>query len=158
MGRVLLWASLAVVLAAAAREGAVALDLIGVGRLPGEEAPGEPLRGTALLVILMGGLVVAGLGLGGWVRRTPALGLVPLAGFSLLLSHYYSYDPYYAPSLRRFSDGAFLPLSAVVPAGVLAAAVAALLSFATTVRGGAIAAGVLLPGVCILTLFSGIGH
>ena len=110
---------------------------IGLGHLPGEAAPGEALLGAALLITLMGGFVVGGLGLSGRVRRTPALSLVPLAGFSLLLSHYYSYDPYYAPSLRRFSDGAFLPLSAVFLAGVLAAAVTALLSSATRAQGSA---------------------
>ena len=92
----------------AAYELLVALGVIGLGPQPGDAPAGAttivPLALLALL--LVGGLLLAamgGRGWNGWGRlAVPAAGA---AASAFLVARFYSYDPYYAPYLRRMSEG-----------------------------------------------------
>jgi hypothetical protein len=92
----------------AAYELLVALGVIGLGSQPGAAPAGAtaivPLALLALL--LVGGLLLAvamgGRGWNGWGRLgVPAAGA---AAAAFLVTRFYSYDPYYAPYLRRMSE------------------------------------------------------
>ena len=94
-----------VLFAAAAYEAAVALEWISLGSEPGEDAPGQAVVTIAAFLALgvgMGVGVAAALGRRA-VRRWPAL-LIPVAAAIYLIAHYYAFDSYYLPTLRRFSD------------------------------------------------------
>jgi hypothetical protein len=84
--------------------------------------------------------------------------LWPIAGATVafLLARYLSYDPYYAPSLRRMSDGGL-----VSPEWVAFVCVAAAATAATARRGPRLATAViaLLMWTSALTaLAMGLGH
>jgi hypothetical protein len=94
-----------VLFAAAAYEAAIALEWISLGSEPGEDAPGQAVVTIAAFLALGAGMgvgVAAALGRGA-VRRWPAL-LIPVAAATYLIAHYYAFDSYYLPTLRRFSD------------------------------------------------------
>jgi hypothetical protein len=55
---------------------------------------------TAALVALIAGAVALGVRVHS--RVAP---LVPLAAVAFVVARFYSFDPYYAPELRRMSDG-----------------------------------------------------
>ena len=108
-----------VLLAAAAYEAAVALEWISMGRQPGDDATGQAVVTIAAFLALLTG-IVATLVSRRIVRPWPAA-LVPLAAASYLLAHYYAFDSYYLPSLRRFSDSGSVSSTWVY--GVVVAAV-----------------------------------
>jgi hypothetical protein len=146
-----------VLFAAAAYEAAVALEWIPMGSQPGEDPPGQAVATTAAFLALVVGM---GLGAAAALRmratpRWPAV-LVPAAAVAYLTAHFYAFDPYYLPTLRRFSDQ-----GSVRPAWVLGVAVSALLdALAVGVRprvGFALMPPVLF--VCAVTVVAeGIGH
>jgi hypothetical protein len=96
---------LAVLAAATAYEAAVALGWLAVGPEPGQAPTGNGLvLGAAVLALVAGaGLCVVH----AW-RPPPqvdALGsLLAPAAAAFVLARFYTYDPYYAPTLRRMSD------------------------------------------------------
>jgi hypothetical protein len=96
---------LAVLAAATAYEAAVGLGWLAVGPEPGEAPPGNGLvLGAAVLALVAG----AGLCLVHAWAPLPQLDasgslLAPAAG-AFALARFYTYDPYYAPTLRRMSD------------------------------------------------------
>jgi hypothetical protein len=118
------WAPVAVlcVLAAAtAYEALVALGVIGLGSEPGEGPQGE---GTILLIAVGAMLVEAGLAvLAAAGLRLPYVGLFAPAAAAVLVARFYTFDPYYLPTLRRMSDGGLL--SPVLVYGLVAFALAA---------------------------------
>jgi len=108
IARRLLPVLVAVVAVGAVYELLVALGVLGLGPQPGDAPAGAavivPLALLALL--LVGGLLLAaamgGRGWNGWGRLTvPAAGA---AAAAFLVARFYSYDPYYAPYLRRMSE------------------------------------------------------
>lgn len=108
MARRILLAAIGVAAAGAAYELLVALGVIGLGPRPGDAPAGAtaivPLALLALL--LAGGLLLAaavgGRRWNGWGRlAVPAAGA---AASAFLVARFYSYDPYYAPYLRRMSE------------------------------------------------------
>jgi hypothetical protein len=96
-----------------------ATSVIGLGAQPGEESS---LVGVGVAAGFFGTLLAAAAVLVGprWARVLPLLA----AGF--LAARFESYDPYYAPALRRMSDGGlvtpwwtwFLCAAAVAAAGL----------------------------------------
>jgi hypothetical protein len=89
------------------------------------------------------------------LHRWPAT-LVPVAAAAYAAAHYYAFDAYYLPGLRRFSDGGMVPspwLYGVVVAAVIAAA---------AIRRRPSAAPVLTPLVLLVcagtVLAEGAGH
>lgn len=49
-----------------------------------------------------------------YARRLPALMLVAPAAAAFVVARFYAFDPYYAPSLRRASDGGLVPTAEIV--------------------------------------------
>jgi hypothetical protein len=145
---------LAVLVAATAYEAGVALGVIGIGSLPGEGPPGsEILRGVSAVALLAAALLAAGLlALGPPAPPVSAL-LAPTAA-AFMVAHYYSFDPYYAPSLIRYSSGVISPVLIFT-----VAALAVAMGFLTRARpslGLFLSAPVILA-CALLAWFAGIG-
>ena len=112
------WVTVGVLVAAAAYELALALGAGSIGPDPGEDVPGATaVRLVAVLAMLVG----AGL-VGAKLRPTVAALLAPAAAL-FVVAFDFTFDPYYAPTERRYSDGGMSPLSwivAVAAAGIVA--------------------------------------
>jgi hypothetical protein len=143
-----------VLLAAAAYEAAVALEWISMGSKSGDEAAGQAAATLAAFVALLTGIVATVVSRR-ILHRWPAT-LVPVAGAAYLVAHYYAFDSYYLPSLRRFSDSG--GVSSVWVYGVVVSAV--IVAFA--IRRRPSVAPVLTPIVlliCVGTVVAeGFGH
>ena len=101
------WAVVLVLLAATAYEAAIALEWISMGSQPGDDAPAQGVVTIAAFLALLTG-IVATLISRRILRRWPAT-LVPIAAAAYMVAQYYSFDSYYLPSLRRFSDAGSIP-------------------------------------------------
>ena len=111
-------------MAAAAYELALALGAGSVGPQPGEDVPGATaIRVVAALAMFVGvGLVAAKLG-------PPVVALLAPAAVLFVVPLYFTFDPYYAPTERRYSDGGIFPLgwiAAVAVVGLVAGVLTAL--------------------------------
>jgi hypothetical protein len=122
-------------------EALVASGVIELGSLPGEGPPGEQ---TIALIAVLTMLVAAGVALfAAFGARVPLLALLPPAAAAFLVARFYTFDPYYLPTLRRFSDDGMLP--PVLVYGTLALAVGvALLTRANQRVGAALSVPVIL--------------
>jgi len=90
---------LAVLLGVAVYEAVLALGWISIGDLPGQDAPGAGTVVAVAAVAMVGGALTLALA----PRR---LGLLlPLLSVAVVAARYFAFDPYYAPSLRRYSEG-----------------------------------------------------
>lgn len=139
--RLVVGLTLGVLLGATLYEALVASGVIELGSQPGDGPPGEQ---TIALTAVLTMLVAAGLALfaalGG---RVPFLALLAPTAATFLVARYYTFDPYYLPTLRRFSDDGILPPALVY--GLLALAVgAALLTRANRRVGAALSVPVIL--------------
>ena len=118
---------LTAILVATVYEVLVALRVIELGSLPGEGPPGASIAGW----LAAGGLLAAALlsAAFAWVGGGPALSaaLAPAAG-AFLLAYFHTFDPYYLPTLMRYSDRDFVQ-PALVYALVAAAFAAGLVTF-----------------------------
>jgi hypothetical protein len=91
--------------ACAAYEVGVALGALSLGSAPGEGPPGgDAVLAVALLALLLGGLLSLAHRSGRFGPGAAAALLGP-AAVAFVAARFYSYDPYYAPTLRRMSDG-----------------------------------------------------
>ncbi len=157
------WRPLAALLAVvvlgvnAAYNAAQALGWISIGELPGEDAPGAGLAGAATFLAFLLAIVVVASSL----TRPEAIArsvrqLLPLAAVAAVVIGYYTYDPYYAPSHRRYSDyrsgGETLWICFVVGAAIVTAIVSR-----TRPRIGMLSTFLVLL-LCIPTAFLGAGH
>ena len=143
------WIAAIVLGVAAVYEFLVATEIVPMGDVPGEEAPGG---GIVALAALLAFLLAAGAVL---VRSFASRGgvivfalLAPL-GAVYLIARWYSFDPYYLPTLRRYSDGGVR--GPWILGVTVAAAVAGVLTFARPRVGSVISFVVLL--VEALTVF-----
>jgi len=146
------WLVVVTLVSAAGYEFALALGAGSLGPEPGDGVAGSGVvRGLALLAML----VAAGLGAIPGLRPRPAALFGPSAG-AFLVTFFFTYDAYYAPTLRRYSDsGALaLPWIAVVAALALADGVLA----ARRPQLGRVMTPVVLVVVLLTTLFAGTGH
>ncbi|MGZ4391271.1 MAG: hypothetical protein ACXVRK_03960 [Gaiellaceae bacterium] len=121
-----------------------------VGAVSGEAPSGEPIVYLiSLLAIFLGALLALA------PSRASVVLLAPAAS-AFVTARFYTADPYYAPTLRRYSDGGL-----VAPAWIFALAALSLLAGLVAARrpqpGAALAFGalVLLFGTA---LFMGAGH
>ncbi len=154
-GRLATPAILAVLAAGAAYEAAVALGWISLGTQPGE---GPPIEGlvlfAAVIAMFVGALVSFALSTDG--RCSTFVALFGAAAGAFVVARFHGFDPYYLPTLRRYSDaGIFSPalVYTVASLGLLAS----LLCFARPRVGLVLSGAVLL--VCLFTsMFLGIGH
>jgi len=127
-----------------------------MGSEPGEDARGQVVVTIAALVALVlgaGAAVVA-------ARRDRAPGslaavLVPVSAAAYMAAHFYAFDPYYLPTLRRFTQSGVSPVWLY---GVVAGAVLVALLIRIRPRPGLALAPVVLI-VCAATVVGmGIGH
>jgi hypothetical protein len=145
------WVLVGTLLAAAAYELALALGAWSVGPEPGDGVAGS---GEVMSVALLAMLAAAVIGPFPSVRPWPAALLAP-AAVAFLVAFYFTYDPYYAPDLRRYSDGN------VGDRWIWAVAAIALADGVLTrlqPRLGRITTSLVLVGVLVTTALAGDGH
>jgi hypothetical protein len=107
------WVLVGVLVAASAYELALALGAGSIGPDPGEDVPGATaVRVVAVLAML------AGAGLVGTKLRPSVAALLAPAAALFVVPLYFTFDPYYAPTERRYSDGGMLPPSWIVTVAV----------------------------------------
>ena len=136
---------------AAAYEFALALGVGSLGPLPGEDVAGSGVvRGVALLAMI----VAAVLGASPGTRPWPAALFSPSAA-SFMVAFFFTYDPYYAPTLRRYYGGGGFPLLWLA---VVVVALADGVLTAVRPRLGRVMTPVVLIVVLLATLFAGVGH
>ena len=104
----LLTATLVIVICAGTiYEAAIAFGWIAIGVTPGGEARHQGIVLTATALAILAGVVVTIIS-AGRNRMLPAL--MPSAA-AFMVARFYTFDPYYAPTLRRAADaGLFSPV------------------------------------------------
>ena len=145
-----------VLAAATVYEAAVALGLISIGTLPGEGPPGEGLVLSLALLALLVGSVSAVTRAKRMTDGDPLTALLAPAAAAFVVARFYTYDPYYAPTLRRMSDGGLIPAWWVFLL-VVAALLASILA-RTRMHAGMPPTVVVLLLSALATLFAGAGH
>jgi len=133
------WVLVGLLLVAAAYELAVALGAGSVGPEPGDNAPGA----TVVRVVAVGAML-AGVGLVGARLRSPAVALLAPAATLFVVALFFTFDPYYAPTERRYSDGGMFPLSWIVAVAVAGMVAGALMRLWPRVGAWATAAALLV--------------
>ena len=125
-----------------------------------ELAAGQrPVGQTVAEAVAALALVLAfALAIGGAVRRAPtwASALFAPAGGAFVLAHYFTYDPYYFPTLRRYSDGGILPLWWLIV--VVAGSILAGLLARHRPRSGSYTTSLILLVVFVTFIWMGTGH
>ena len=148
-------AILAVLAAGAAYEAAVALGWISLGTQPGDGPPFEGLvLVAALIAMLVGALVSLALSDGG--RSSTFVALFGAAAGAFVVARFYGFDPYYLPTLRRYSDGGAFPPGLVYTVAGLGL-LASVLCFARP-RVGLVLSGAVLLVCAFTSIFLGTGH
>jgi hypothetical protein len=136
------WACLVVLGCAATYESLIAARVIPLGSEPGRGATGGAVVFVAtLLALLVGAAVSAARALRANRGRNVVLALLAPVGAAYVLSRWLSFDPYYLPTLRRYSSGG---VSGVWVAAVCLAGVAAAVLATLWPRAGATAVGAVL--------------
>jgi hypothetical protein len=101
MRRAVVFPTVLVVLAACTlHQVAVAAGWLAIGHESGDDATGTTAVVITALVALIAGAVALGTRL-----RSRLAPLVPLAAVAFVVARFYTFDSYYAPALRRMSDG-----------------------------------------------------
>jgi len=146
---------LAVLVAGAAYETAVALGWISLGTQPGEGPPFEGLvLVAALIAMLVGALVSFAVSTDG--RCSTFVALFGVAAGAFVVARFHGFDPYYLPTLRRYSDeGIFSPGWVYTVAGL--GFLASFLCFARP-RAGLVLSGAALFVCAFTSTFLGTGH
>jgi hypothetical protein len=129
---------------------AVAAGWLAIGRESGDDSTGT----TAVVITALVALVAGAVALGATVRSRLAP-LVPLAAVAFVVARFYTFDSYYAPALRRMSDGG-LVAPGLIYALILAAVVVAAL-MAKRPRAGP-AGAALLVVMAFVALVESAGH
>ena len=147
-------ATLGLLAGATAYEGLVAFGVIELGALPGEGPPGERL---VALVAVLAMLVAAGLAFfAAFGARLRLLALLPPAAAAFLVARFCAFDPYYLPTLRRYSDDGMLPPELIYAVVALAVG-AALLRLVHRRAGAALSVPVILACALFAQVLVG-GH
>jgi hypothetical protein len=151
--RALALASAGVLLGAAAFELALALGAWSIGAQPGDSAKGQVIVGPAAFLSLLLGVLVAGVG--ATKRERTVSGLAPSVAL-FVTATVYTYDPYYAPALRRYADGGSVPVTWIFALLAISFAVAAF-TWRWPREGGWITAITMFVWAVTL-VFAGDGH
>lgn len=146
----------AVLILAAIYEAAIAAGLIGLGPDPGEAPTGNDVVILAsLAALLIGGIALFAAGLTtrpvAWVVQ-----LTDLAAVAFVVARWLSYDPYYAPSLRRMSDGGLIPAWWII--GLIGLGALAAWMVRRSAPAGSLLGGLLLWTAALTALLSPAGH
>src|SRR5438093_7441124 len=78
------------------------------------------------------------------------------AAAPFMLARFYTYDPYYLPTLRRYSDGGAVPAAWIF--SILAVSIVVGISTRVRPRTGSMASALILPLVLLTFLFASDGH
>jgi hypothetical protein len=136
------WLVVGVLVVAAAYELALALGAGSVGPEPGDGVPGATaVRLVAALAMLVGA------GLVGAKLRSPAAALLAPAAALFVVPFYFTFDSYYAPTERRYSDDGMFP-----PAWIVAVAVAGLVAGVLTALFPRLGPWVTVPTLIVLAI------
>jgi hypothetical protein len=142
-------AAVVVLLAAAVYELVVAAGVLSLGPLPGDDAAGADLIRTAGFLALLAGVVTS---FANAARRDPSaavpLKLLAPAAAAVVVAHFYAFDSYYVPTLRRASEAGLFPARWIFLLAIASVAAAGLV--ATRPRAGCAFASVVL--VCVPSL------
>ena len=132
---------------------ALALGAGSVGPEPGDDVAGAGVIFTAALLAILAAIVLA---LAYAARPHTVAALLAPAAAAFLVAFVFTYDPYYAPTSRRYSDGGAVPLGWVAFVAALALVAGAL----TLVRprAGAVTTSGVLVLLLFTTLFASDGH
>jgi hypothetical protein len=146
-----------VLLAAAAYELALALGLVGsyAGLAPGQGVEGEDtVTAVAWLTMLVGAVVA----LVHAIRpRWPwAVAIFAPAAAAFMTAKFYTYDPYYLPTQRRYSDGGAVTAEWVL--GMLAVSLVVGVSTHLRPRAGSKATAFMLPLLLVTSVLASDGH
>jgi hypothetical protein len=147
---------LGVIVAGALYEAAVAGGVVPIGTVPGEGPRGEEYVLLAGVGALLATAVVVAFVAVGVLGPFAAGPLLPLAGAAFAFARWYSYDPYYLPTLRRASEGGLVPASWMAGL-VLLSLLAAALSYARP-RPGAALTVVALTLSAVTAFAAQLGH
>ena len=142
--------ALAVLVVCTLHQVAAAAGWIAVGPQSGDDPTGT----TAVVIAALVAMVAGAVALGASVRSRLAP-LVPLAAVAFVVARFYTFDSYYAPALRRMSDGG-LVAPGLIYALIVAAVVVAVL-IAKRPRA-APAGAVLLVVLAFVALVESAGH
>jgi hypothetical protein len=141
---------LAVLAVCTVHQVAVAAGWIAMGPEGGDDPRGTTAVVIAALVALVAGAVA--LGATGRSRLAP---LVPLAAVAFVVARFYTFDSYYAPALRRMSDGGLVAPGLIYALIMATVVVAALIAR----RPRAAPAGAaLVVALAFVTLVESAGH
>jgi hypothetical protein len=126
-----------------------------MGHEPGEDPRGQAVATIAAFAALLSGIVAAAYAS---LRQRPTSSafLVPVAGATYLVAHYYAFDSYYLPTLRRFSDGGFVAPEWIYGVALCALGVTVLLRIRPRVGIGLTPLTLFVCAVSVLGL--GAGH
>jgi hypothetical protein len=114
--------SAGVLLAGAAFELVLALGAGSVGGQPVDSSTGQSIVGPIVFFVWLVGLVVAVIGI--WRSNRAVALLAPAMGLFVTAVDY-TFDPYYAPTERRFADGGAVPVGWIFTLLVISLAVGA---------------------------------
>jgi hypothetical protein len=145
-------AQLAVLAAAATQQLLVAGGILGLATSPGADPPGQVLVQVAIVGILVGAVawpIVASL-----LPRVFGFVLALAAG-AFAIAHFAAYDPYYLPTLRRYSDGGAVGVAGV--ATMVALVIAASLTAVRWRRAGSVLLAPATLGLAVTVVLMG-GH
>lgn len=145
------WLVLATLIVAAAYELALALGAGTTGPEPGEAVTGS---GAVQVIAFLSMIAASVLSLFYRTPPWPAALFAPAAA-AFLVAFYFTYDPYYAPTLRRYSEG---NVGAAWIAVVASVALADGVLTRLQPRIGRVMTSVVVLGVLLTTVFSGDGH
>ena len=100
------WAAAIVLLSGAFYEALVALEVLPIGDEPGEGARGSDLvLVAAMLAYLTAAVICVAHAVAARSEARPVwIALAPV-GAVYLVARWYTFDPYYLPTLRRYADG-----------------------------------------------------
>jgi hypothetical protein len=154
----ILWSVPVVLFAAAAYELALALGLTGnySGRAPGQDVEGEETVAAVAYLTMLAGAALAFVH-AFYARATGPVALFAPAAGAFMITRFYTYDPYYLPSLQRYSENNG-PWALGWVLAMLAAALVVGVWTRRTPRAGSIATGSILPLLCITSLWMSTGH
>ncbi|MGH3074299.1 MAG: hypothetical protein ACRDQC_05225, partial [Gaiellales bacterium] len=146
-----------VLIAATISEGLVALGVVGLSPSTGDWDVRDVLVVGAFCALFFGGPVFVAAAFTRFADELrPGVPVVALATGAVVVARFLSYDPYYAPYLRRMSDGGILPgWWIVVLAG---AAIGAAVIARRDPRMGLVLTGVVMFLAGPTIFVSGLGH
>jgi hypothetical protein len=146
------WVVIGLLAAAAAYELALALGAGSIGPEPGDDVAGS---GVVHVLALLAMLAAVVLGIGSSMHPWRGAALLTPTAAAFLVSFYITYDPYFAPALRRYSEG---NVAGAWIAGVAIAAIAVGVLTWLRPRRGASLTSVMVLVVFVTTVLAGDGH